>query len=523
MSALGVLLNDYEDTAIRKLILEGGPGQGKSTITQMAVQIYRQQILTKNNIDPEQRWLPPGKSRLPFRIELRKLAEWLSSNSDCSIESYLTMTIEQDSGGNAITVDDIHTAVERSPVILIFDGLDEIGSDKLRDDVLKAIMECINRFESLQTDLRVIITTRPPALAGRGEMLIDFERLSLAPMEKHRIEEYMKRWLSVQIPEREERIRIRESFERRQDEPHVEALARNPMQLSVLLQFIRLKGEAFPDRRAELYRDYFQIVIDRDVEKSPELRKNREVIQALHEFIGYKIHTLTEVNQADRTLERRGLLDMTKGWLTLRGHAPEMAQQFFKLGEERFGLIVASKGEGEETRYGYAIQPIQEYFAAAFISNQISPGSAHAVFEAMIHRSYWREVALFLAGLRRPNEKADLIARAKNVDQDKQWYWYQDDRAIILQLLQEGVFSEPRYVFSQALDFVFDLLDTKRLRVQREPPNLLGALDTLISQPVLAQHQGRILELLQGFMTCEDQYVMMRLYHVANRLGGGNK
>lgn len=520
VSALGILLDESKDSAIRKLILEGGPGQGKSTITQMAVQIYRQQLLATNEIEPENRWTPPRKARLPFRLELRRLAEWLNSNPSGSIEEYLTTIISQDSGGNTITVDGIHSAVEKTPVLLIFDGLDEIGNDKLRSEVLKAIKDCINRFEDmLQADLRVIVTTRPPALVGQGEILIDFERLSLAPMEQHRIEEYLTRWLAVQISDSAEKKRIRESFERRQDEPHVEALAKNPMQLSVLLQFIRLKGEAFPDRRAELYRDYFQIVIDRDVEKSPELRRNREVIQALHEFIGYKIHALTEVNQADRTLERQRLLDMVRDWLKYRGHDPKMAQNFFKLGEERFGLIVASKGEGEETRYGYAIQPIQEYFSAAFINNQILPDAAHNIFEAMINRSYWREVALFLAGLRRQNEKVDLIARARNVDRDSQLGWYQNGRAIILQLLQEGVFSEPPYVYANALDFLFELLDPKRLNLQREPSDLLASLETLINPTIIAQQQKKhILRLLQEYETCEDSYIMLRLHYVASRL-----
>jgi hypothetical protein len=519
VSALGVLLEDDGQTSIRKLVLEGGPGQGKSTITQMAVQIYRQRILGRRDMVPEKRWVPPKKLRLPFRIELRRLAEWLISNPHSSVEEYLALKIRHDSGGNEISVGDIHTAVEKSPVLLIFDGLDEIGSDRLRDDVLRTIIECIHRFETgLGTDLRVVITTRPPALTGRRENLIDFERLPLAPMERHRIKEYVARWLSVQIHECEERERIQESFERRQDEPHVEALARNPMQLSVLLQFIRLKVEAFPDQRAELYRNYFQIVIDRDVEKSPELRKNRDVIEALHAFLGYKIHALTEVNQADRTLDRRRLLSMVEEWLKLQGHEPKMAQRFFRLGEERFGLIVASRGEGEETSYGYEVQPIQEYFAAAFISNQIPASSAHEVFEAMIHRPYWREVALFLAGLRRPNEKADLIARAKRVDQDKQLGWYQDGRAIILQLLQEGVFSEPRYVFSQALDFILDLLEAKKLRVQREPPGLLSSLEALVSRNRSEQHQEHVLQLLQDYNTCEDRYMMMRLCNVANHL-----
>lgn len=519
ISALGVLLDDDRHTSIRKLVLEGGPGQGKSTITQMAVQIYRQQILDRHDMDPDERLLAPEKLRLPFRIELRSLAEWLSNNPNGSVEEYLALMIKQDSGGSEVSVDDIHTAVEKSPVFLIFDGLDEVGSDKLRSNVLNTIMDCIGRFETgLHTDLRVVITTRPPALAGRRENLVDFEQLVLAPMEKHRTEEYVTRWLSVQIREDEERERIRQSFERRQDEPHVEALARNPMQLSVLLQFIRLKGEAFPDRRAELYRDYFQIVIDRDVEKSPELRRNRGIIETLHAFLGYKIHALTEVNQADRALDRNRLFSMVEEWLAGQGHDPRMAQQFFKLGEERFGLIVASKGEGTETRYGYEVQPIQEYFAAAFISNQVSARSAHEVFEAMIHRPYWREVALFFAGLRRPNEKADLVARAKKVDQDQQLGWYQDGRAIVLQLLQEGVFSEPPYVFSQALDFVLDLLDVRKLEVQREPPNLLSTLGALVSRNPLGHHRSRVLQLLQDYNTCEDSYVMMRLYRVASRL-----
>jgi len=521
-SALNIILDESRGTSLRKLILEGGPGQGKSTLTQMAVQIYRQQILNKNDIDPEKRWIPPKKLRLPFRIELRKLAEWLNKNEGNSIEAYLASLVKNDSGGNAITVNDIQTAVEGSPVLLVFDGLDEIGSDNLRDKVLKSITECINRFENeLQVDLRVIVTTRPPALSGRRGTLVDFVTLSLVPMEKSCIKEYINRWLSVQSLEGKEKERIRESFERRQNEPHVEALARNPMQLSVLLQLIRLKGEAFPDRRAELYRDYFQIVIDRDVEKSPDLSKHRTIIQTLHGFIGYKIHTLTEVNQADRTLERKRLLEMSKKWLEANGNESEMVQQFFKLGEERFGLIVASKGEGEETKYGYAVQPIQEYFAADFICNQIVPGdAAHDLFQKMIHRPYWKEVALFLAGLRRPNEKVDLIARAKEIDQNNKLGWYQDGKSIILQLLQEGVFSEPKYVFSQALEFLFESLDTKRLEVQREPSKFIKSLGNLLnpSMSALEQHRKCIKGLLQDYKTCEDKYTMKRLYYVAHKL-----
>ncbi|MDP8935145.1 MAG: hypothetical protein M3N42_13645 [Cyanobacteriota bacterium] len=97
VSALGVLLceassvgdlKDVEDST-GKILLEGGPGQGKSTITQMAVQIYRSQILGKHNLDPDNRWAPPRKVRLPLRIELRRFAEWLSKNLENSVEQFL--------------------------------------------------------------------------------------------------------------------------------------------------------------------------------------------------------------------------------------------------------------------------------------------------------------------------------------------------------------------------------------------------------------------------------------------------
>ena len=117
------------------------------------------------------------------------------------------------------------------------------------------------------------------------------------------------------------------------------------MQLSILLHFIRLKGEAFPDHRAELYKQYFQIVIDRDVEKSSELRNRRAIVEALHQYLGYKIHLLTEAEKADGTLKRDQLLGLVKSWLMDRGSENEKPQDLFKLGEERLGLIVTLKGK----------------------------------------------------------------------------------------------------------------------------------------------------------------------------------
>jgi hypothetical protein len=292
-----------------------------------------------------------------------------------------------------------------------------------------------------------------------------------------------------------------------------------------LLHFIRLKGDAFPDHRAELYKEYFQIVIDRDVEKSPALRESRRTIEALHQFLAYKIHSLTEADteteQIDGTLGRGALLELVQSWLKDRDDSSEKPEDLFKIGEDRLGLIVILRGEGEEAKYGYEIQPIREYFTAAYIDEQVE-GDANNIFASMIRRPYWKEVALFLAGLRRPREKADLLIRAKELDKEENLGWRQDGRSIVLQLLQEGAFSDPPYVLSDALEFVFDLLNPRSINVQNEPDEFLSALPSLLKQ---YQNKGGVKKLIEAlanllkdFQTSNDEYVVERLYRVASQI-----
>ena len=516
-TGLELLLQDRPSSA--RILLEGGPGQGKSTITQMAAQLYRARLLERSEPCPAR--LPRmTKPRFPFRIELRSLADWFSQNPGASFDEYLARTIAQDSGGTSVTVDDIHAFVLRSPLILLLDGLDEIGEDSLRDTVIEKVTDTIQRFQDppLDADLRVVLTTRPPALTGRRDRLSGFVPAVLSPMDPSRIDQYLHQWLSAQIPTPQDRDRITGSFESRRYDPHVDALARNPMQLSVLLQFIYLKGDAFPDRRAELYRDYFQIVIDRDVEKSPDLRENRELIEGLHSFLGFYFHGAAEVQQSARNLNRQDIIDLAGTWLQAEGHPKSVAERFFALGEERFGLIVALSGEGDATTYGFEVQPIQEYFAASYISNRLAEGSAHEIFGLLIPLDYWREVGLFLAGLRRPNEKADLIARARAADHGESTPWKQNGRSVVLQLLREGVFHQARHVQTTALDFVSELLELPRLRLQRSPHALLDTMGQIAGLYDVEPLRAQIAHSADCHSSSSDEHALAALHQLAANL-----
>jgi hypothetical protein len=461
-----------------RVVLEGGPGQGKSTLTQMLVQVYRSLL-----VDPNSEFKPythlVDEARFPIRVELRLFAEWLG-NSERSVEQYVAELFSKDSGGAQITVEDIHLLARKQNLLLIFDGLDEVGSDSLRDEVVAKISASISRFETdAEADLRAIITSRPPAIAGRLDALSGFARMHLLPLNDRKIDLYTDRWTQVQCSDSNDRERVKTSFDKRKSEAHVAALAKNPMQLSVLLHFIRLKGEAFPDRRAELYREYFKTVIDRDVEKNQDLLRNRADIEALHEFIGFTIHSNAEGNKTAARLKRKQLVHLVRSWFESEGRPTDLAEHLFKIGEERLGLVVALSGEGENTEYGFEIQPIREYFTAAFINDK-QEGSAHDLFQMMIRRPFWKEVARFLAGLRRANERADLLSRARELDEDPNDGWRSDGMLITYQLLQEGVLSSPGHVHRDALTFVLSALDPNTKRARYIPEEYAESVPLLI-------------------------------------------
>jgi hypothetical protein len=498
----------------RRIILEGGPGQGKSTLTQMLAQVYRSILL--NNVEEYSSFHCPDRARLPFRIELRLFAEWLKAK-DGTVEEYLSQLISKDAGGAPIRVEDLHALIEGSAAAIIFDGLDEVGSDELRDAVLTKITESVERLEALDKGLRAIVTTRPPAIAGKSGRLPGFVRLHLLPLEPNQVDEYVGKWTRVFCSDLEDRERVTNSFNKRRNEVHVTALAKNPMQLSVLLQFIRFKGEAFPDRRAELYRDYFRTVIDRDVEKTPRLLSMRTDIETLHEVIGFKIHSLAESDKASSSLSRKQLITIVEDWLHSEDRPATMAQELFKLGEERLGLIIAVAGEAGETRYGFEIQPVREYFAAAYINERVA-ANAHDFFQVMVRRPFWREVALFLAGLRRANEKADLLLRAKALDEDSELGWRQDGTSTILELLQEGVLSSPGHVHRNAVSFMLRLLNPTDCKPKNEPKALLHAIPSLVRNCGLQQHIGQLQTFLHEGRTSKDRGALEPLHRVAYSL-----
>ena len=239
------------------------------------------------------------------------------------------------------------------------------------------------------------------------------------------------------------------------------------------------------------------------------------MMESLHSFLGFRLHGAAEIEGGRRSFARQEIVKLAVKWLEEEGYSTSAAFKYFALGEERFGLIVAVSGEGTETRYGFEIQPIQEYFAASHISNRLQTADANDVFEWLIQRPYWREVALFLGGLRRSNEKADLVARARQSDSRPLHPWDHSGHAIILALLQEAVLSQPRHVLVEAVRFMLDLVESPALRLHPEVDELIGDLGKLISQHDNIDVSNRIVNIAVANSKVDDEHLIYHIYRLA--------
>lgn len=199
------------------IVLEGAPGQGKSTITQYLCQVHRMRLLGREEVKkhlPEAykesedlRVIPEhhinSQVCLPFRIDLRDVASWLSgnnpfslenkssqiSNTQKSLEEFLALLVSYYSGGLDFSAADLIAVFKRSPVLLVFDGLDEVADIEKRHEVVNTIHTGSRRLKANALSLQVIVTSRPAAFANSpGLPESDFPRYYLDSLTKQLID-----------------------------------------------------------------------------------------------------------------------------------------------------------------------------------------------------------------------------------------------------------------------------------------------------------------------------------------------
>src|SRR5690606_5320648 len=126
---------------------EGAPGQGKTTVTQFLCQVHRMRLLDHTSeLELLAEKLRAKDARIPFRIDLRDYASWLSGKDPFSasteeplppgtsivLERFISAQVAAATGTDFDT-DDFLDVVSESNVLVVLDGFDEVADIRLRN------------------------------------------------------------------------------------------------------------------------------------------------------------------------------------------------------------------------------------------------------------------------------------------------------------------------------------------------------------------------------------------------------
>jgi hypothetical protein len=451
-----------DDVSDVRLVLEGAPGQGKSTIAQYVCQVHRARLL--GLVEEIRKFKPSHVAtpiRLPFHVDLRDLSSWLRKEDpfdvrntgepaqwNGSLEAFLAAQVRHESGGMGFTVSDLDAVTAATPVLLMLDGLDEVPDLSDRKNVVTAVNEAVNRITHTCPSLVTVVTSRPSVFAKTpGFSPKEYDYLSLNDLSLPLVLSYTDGWLRARNIPHQDAYNIRKVLGEKLGHPHIVDLARNPMQLAILLWLVKRLGPSLPDKRTALYTEYMSTFLDREAEKSTIVRDERDLILELHGHVAWILHCQAETGQSRGRIQIPKLKSLLRRYLHREGYRkPELVDQLFEGMTQRV-MVLTSRVEGT---LEFEVQPLREYFAARYLylTARSSPpgrerrGSRPDRFEALLRNPYWWNVTRFYAGFSDKGELASLAELLEALCEEGDFSLVAYPREVSATLLRDQVFTQ---------------------------------------------------------------------------------
>ena len=496
LGAATALLHPIAQDHLTRVVIEGAPGQGKSTIVQYICQVHRDRLLGRSDANSAtSQGHPRVPIRLPFKVECRDLAVWLrgknpfvmdDAKSDLeprfrTLESFLSMQIESSSGGATFGVSDLHAVVVMFAVLLVFDGLDEVADIGERGNVVDEISRGIKRIQELAMSLQTIVTSRPTTFTNSPSFPKgSFVYLQLGSIDNETIKSYARKWVEArQLDERDARD-VEGTLDARLDQPHLRDLARNPMQLTILLSLIHRKGISLPDKRTALYDHYIDLFFDRESEKSQVVRESRELLVSIHGHLAWILHSEAQTKGTGGRIDAKRLRDVVERYLVDHGHKTELLGRLFSGVVERVVAIV-SRIEGS---YEFEVQPMREYFAARYLydtapyspAGSVRSGTLPERFEALAADSFWQNVTRFYAGCYNQGELPSLLSSLRALSGKNAFRNSCYLQSLAASLLSDYTFAQYPLIVNEAVDFVMREVSLRLLLSSERDPTRTESL-----------------------------------------------
>lgn len=428
-----LLLSPSSIPLLSQVVVEGAPGQGKSTLAQYICQVHRIRLMERQeDLDLLSESHRLSSVCVPFKVDLRDLAEWLQgqdpfatspegaeSGQERTLETFIARLVRKHSGGIAFSTHDLIEIGKVAPLLVVLDGLDEVADIKRRSEVVAAVTKAIPRIRENVSSLRLVVTSRPAAFANSpGFDRRQFVYVSLGSVTRDQILEYADKWMSARMLGARDRREFEQILVEKMDQPHLRDLCRNPMQLTILLSLILTRGAALPDKRTALYDVYVDLFFSREASKTHLFRVYLDILKDIHRFLAWTLHTASEGGVGAMSTGRiahQELHDALGRYLTKERQPTDVIDEIFRVMLERVMMIV-SRVEGT---YEFEVQPLREYFAARYLYDTASyspagnerTGTKPDRFDAISRNPYWLNVTRFFCGCFTKGELLDLADR----------------------------------------------------------------------------------------------------------------
>jgi len=454
------------------LVLVGGPGQGKSTVTQFLTQLYRAHFLEGNpaSEEPEIAELieaisgrasdrsvsvPKGR-RWPMRVILTDYADQLAEGSVTNLFDYIATEISRVSGYQ-VAAQGIRTWIRNFPWLLLLDGLDEVPATSNRAETINTVNDFLLDAANLRADVFVLVTTRPQGYGDEFASL-KFNRIDLAPLPSELALEYVLQLTELRIGVDSDRFRnVARRLRAAALEPETSRLMSTPLQATILSLLVERQGQA-PKDRWRLFSQYYRVIFQREQEKGGELAEilsqYETDIHAVHYAAGFVLQARAEgAGETESMLSEAELDELLAARLREQGHPPEratdLAVSIRAVTTDRLVFLAALR----DTTYGFEIRSLQEFMAG----EQIFTAPADRVITSLRDialSAHWSNVLMFAIGkifAEREQHRTDVIALCDLLNSEHRTFEVARPGSVLaLRVLDEGV-AKSTPMFAQLL------------------------------------------------------------------------
>jgi formylglycine-generating enzyme required for sulfatase activity len=387
----------------RRLIVLGDPGSGKSTLLRYLALCYARDRAEDLSLVRDRLALPES-GYLPILLPLRNLGAYLKAKypEEDGTEGHgrLLEFLGEYLQGERIGIpgDFFDADLNAGRVVLLLDGMDEVGGFSLR----RRVARLIEGIAAAYPQCRLVVTSRLVGYSGPARLGEEFNATTIRDFTLEDVHQFLSHWHRLvaigqmgpgEAAEYFAAAQTRNLMEAIRSNPRVRELAVNPLLLTVIA-LVHRERVKLPERRAELYGEAVDVLLGkwdeaRGIEDIPILEDrsfDTSDRRLLLQSLALKMHAAGK-----KESDLGELQDHLKAAFAKVTEDDRAAERFLTVIRERTGLLVEA-GQGV---YRFSHLTFQEYLAALEVAERedyVSYTLAHMA------DSFWREVILLEAG-----------------------------------------------------------------------------------------------------------------------------